>query len=177
MADIIDIEALQASFIKANQSDEPFAVTTPSGSVVSGNTVKYGTTTPKDYVLEFYLPVAGDIPDNAELVMDGKAYRQMVTAKERFITQRIGRKVRSYASTVAIAFTKFEVDGSSSIYTADDLLEIYSHFDDSVIDAFEKIVSEVLGISEHMMQYITDVSLIDTASKILENNPGFFQAD
>lgn len=177
MSNIIDIEKLHKSFSEANQDDTPFAVTTPSGSVVNGDPAKYGSTSPKDYTLEFYLPVQGEVPAGAELVMGGSAYRQLVTAKQKFISQRIGRKIRSYASTVAIAFTKFHGDGNSNIFTVEDLVEVYAHFDDDVIHAFESIVSEVLGISPHLMEYITDTSLIENAAKIMENNPGFFQAD
>jgi len=50
-------------------------------------------------------------------------------------------------------------------------------FDDSVIDACEKLVGEVLGIPEHLTAYITDVSLIENCGKILRENPSFFQVD
>lgn len=178
MADLIDIAELQKTFAEANQSDEPIAVSTPSGSYVLGDTTKAMSTSPKDYELEFYLPIPdGGAPAGAELVMDGRAYSQKVVAKEKFITERIGRKVRNYASTVAMAFLKFQETGESEIYTAEDLMAIYAVFDDSVIDACEKMVVTVLGVSDSMIEYITDASLMKACAQILKNNPSFFQMD
>ena len=58
-----------------------------------------------DYELEFWLPVPEDFDpagSDLELVMGGTAYVQRVEAKQRFISARIGRRVRNYASRVAI---------------------------------------------------------------------------
>ena len=108
--------------------------------------------------------------------MGGSSYKQVINADQKFITARIARRVRNYASTITLAFTKFNEDGDSEIYTVDDLLKVYEVFDDNVIDACEKLVGTVLGIPDHLMQYITDTSLIETCTKIIENNPSFFQA-
>ena len=59
----------------------------------------------------------------------------------------------------------------------EDLIKVYEVFDDNVIDACEKLLGSVLGVSDSLIQYITDQSLIDNCAKILENNPSFFQAD
>ena len=116
-------------------------------------------------------------PADAELVMDGKAYKQIITAKEKYITPRIARKVRNYASTVAMSLIEFKDQGESDIYTAEDLLKVYAVFDDNVIDACEKLVISALGIPEHLSQYATDESLLATCSALIRNNPSFFQID
>lgn len=177
MADLIDIEELQRTFQEANQDDTPIAVSTPSNQAVIGDPLKQGTTEPQDYELVFWLPVQGQPPAGAQLVMNGNAYVQVVKAKQKFITQRIGRKVRSYASTIAMAFMKFNEDGSSDLYTSNELMEVYAVFDDKVIDACEKMLVTVLGINEDLIQYITDMSLMENCSKLIRNNPSFFQAD
>lgn len=178
MADKIDIQELVKAFQEANQDDTPIAVQTPSGNSVIGDTVKQGTIEPQSYEMTFWLPVVnGEAPAGAELVMDGKAYVQKVVAKEKFITAKIGRHVRSYASKVAITFTKFKDQGDSEIYTVDDLLEIYSLFDDDTIEACENMIVAVLGISNELVQYITTESLIETCAKLIANNPSFFQID
>lgn len=177
MAEVIDLEKLQNSFQEANQADTPIAVSTPSGSHIIGDTTKQGTTTPQDYTLEFWLPVVnGQYPEGAKLERDGEVYVQEVVAKQKFITQRAGRKVRNYASTIAVAFVDFKEEGFSEIYTADDLLKVYQLFTDDVVEACEKLVCEVLGVSENLIPYITDRSLFGTVGKIMTNNPGFFQA-
>ena len=50
-------------------------------------------------------------------------------------------------------------------------------FDDNVINACEKLLGAVLGVSDSLLQYITDESLIENCSKLLDNNPSFFQAN
>lgn len=178
MSDVIDLSEIQKAFEDANQDDTPIAVSTPSGSQVIGDPVKQGITQPKDYEMVFYLPIVnGKAPQGAEIVLDGKAYVQRVKAKEKFISQRIGRKVRSYASTIAMAFTKFREDGTSEVFTSADLMEVYMLFDDDVIDACEKMIVTVLGVSEDLIQYITDESLMHTCSELIKNNPAFFQVD
>lgn len=178
MTKYVDVEELQKIFSKANDDTTPIAVSTDTGNTVTGDASKYGTTEAKDYELTFWLPVTeGQDTSGLELVNGGQAYVQKVTAKQKFITARIGRKVRSYASTIAMAFVNFKDDGDSEIYTVDDLLTIYSIFNDEVIDACEKLVVQVLGVSENMIEYITDVSLMDACAKIMKNNPSFFQVD
>lgn len=178
MTSTIDLSEIQKAFENANSDDTPIAVSTPSGNQVIGNPLKQGVTEPKTYEMEFYLPVLnGNVPQGAELVLGGKAYKQKVVAKEKFISQRIGRKVRSYASTVAMAFMKFKEDGTSELYTSADMMEIYRLFDDSVIEACEKMIVTVLGVSDELIQYITDVSLMQTCSELINNNPAFFQVD
>lgn len=175
---IEELAKMQDSFIEATQTDTPVAVQTPTSSVVNGEPTKIGSTEPKDYTLVFYLPVPKEgAPAGTEIVMDGKAYKQVVHAEEKFVSPRIARKVRHYASTLALAFTDLKEDGSSEIYTVEDLIKVYEVFDDNVIDACEKLLGSVLGVSDSLIQYITDQSLIDNCSKILENNPSFFQAD
>ena len=175
---IEELAKMQDSFIEATQTDTPVAVQTPTSSVVNGEPTKIGSTEPKDYSLVFYLPIPKEgAPAGAKIVMDGKAYKQVVHAEEKFVSPRIARKVRHYASTLALAFTDLKEDGSSEIYTVEDLIKVYEVFDDNVIDACEKLLGSVLGVSDSLIQYITDQSLIDNCSKILENNPSFFQAD
>ena len=173
---IEELAKMQDSFIEATQTDTPVAVQTPTSSVVNGEPTKIGSTEPKDYTLVFYLPVPKEGAP-AGIVMDGKAYKQVVHAEEKFVSPRIARKVRHYASTLALAFTDLKEDGSSEIYTVEDLIKVYEVFDDNVIDACEKLLGSVLGVSDSLIQYITDQSLIDNCAKILENNPSFFQAD
>lgn len=174
---IEELSKLQENFQDAIQSDTPVAIQTNTTSVVNGDSTKIGSITPKDYSVTLWLPIVGQAPAGAEIVQDGKAYVQEVTAKEKYITPRIARKVRNYASIISIAFTDFREDGSTEIYTPDDLFKIYEVFDDTVIDACEKLVGEVLGIPEHLTAYITDVSLIENCGKILRENPSFFQVD
>lgn len=175
---IEELAKLQSVHTEAVQSDTPVAIQTPTHSVVNGDSTKVGSITPKDYTVTLWLPVVnGQAPAGAELVQDGQAYIQEVSAKQKFITPRIARKVRNYASIISIAFTEFKEDGTTEVYTPEDLFKIYEVFDDAVIEACEKLVGEVLGIPEHLTEYITDVSLIDTCGKILANNPSFFQVD
>ena len=85
--------------------------------------------------------------------------------------------MRNYASVISIAFTEFKEDGSTEVYTPEDLFKLYELFDDDVIDACEKMVVEVLGVPSHLAEYITDMSLINACGDILRNNPSFFQID
>lgn len=174
---IDELKGLQEGFVEATKTEEPIAIQTQTGNIVNGNPTLSGTATPKDYILELYLPVDAGTPKDAELVMGGTAYRQEVKASQKFITARIARRVRNYASTVAIAFTAFKEDGETELYTVEDILKVYEIFDDNVIDACEKLVFNVLGIPEHLTQYVTDTSLIQTCAEILKNNPSFFQND
>ena len=173
---IEELAKMQDKVIEATKTDAPVAIETPTSNVVNGDSTKVQSIDPKNYTVELWLPVTRETPKDAELVMDGTAYKQFVNADQKFITARIARKVRNYASIITLAFTNFKEDGDSEIYTVDDLLKVYEVFDDNVIDACEKLVSVVLGIPEHLMQYITDTSLIETCTKIIENNPSFFQA-
>ena len=172
---IDELSKLQEGFREATQSDAPVAIQGNARALVNGDSSKVGNISPKDYTVTLWLPIIGEAPAGAEIVQDGKAYVQEVTAKERYITPRIARKVRNYASIISIAFTEFREDGSTEIYTPDDLFKIYEVFDDSVIEACEKLVGEVLGIPEHLTAYITDVSLIENCGKIMRENPSFFQ--
>lgn len=161
----------------ATQSDEPVAIQTDNVSVLNGDSTKMGANYPIDYNIVLYLPVTDSTPKDANLKMNGTCYEQIVTAEQKFITPRIARKVRNYATTVAIAFTKFEENGSSEIYTVEDIFTIFQLFDDNTIEACEKLISNVLGIPEHLLQYITDESLMENCVKVIKNNPSFFQED
>lgn len=174
---IEELSKLQGSFIEATKTEEPVAIQTPTASVVNGNPALAGSNTPRNYKITLYLPVTEQTPADAELVMDGKAYKQIITAKEKYITPRIARKVRNYASTVAMSLIEFKDQGESDIYTAEDLLKVYAVFDDNVIDACENLVISALGIPEHLAQYATDESLLATCSALIRNNPSFFQID
>ena len=156
---IEELAKMQEKVIDATKSDAPVAIETPTTSVVNGDPSKVQSIGPKNYTVELWLPVTSATPATAERVMDGTAYKQFVNADQKFITARIARKV-----------------GDSEIYTVDDLLKVYEVFDDDVINACEKLVGTVLGIPDHLMQYITDTSLIETCTKIINNNPSFFQA-
>lgn len=174
---IEELSKLHGSFIEATKTDEPVAIQTPTTSVVNGNPALSGSNDPKDYRITLYLPVTAQTPADAELVMDGNAYKQEITAKRKYITPRIARKVRNYASTIAISLIEFKEQGESDVYVAEDLLKVYSMMDDNVIDACENMVISVLGIPEHLAQYATDESLLATCSALIRNNPSFFQVD
>lgn len=175
---IVSVEDLNEKFVNAVSDDTPIAVQTPTGNVVSGDTRKVGTTQKKDYELTFYLPVEeGMDTSKLTLVMGGAAYRVTVKANQRFISGRIGRKVRNYASKVAVAFTQFREDGSTDVYTVEDYFKLLEVFDDEVIEACEKLVVETLGVSEALIPYITDESLMEAVGQILTNNPSFFQVN
>lgn len=174
---IEELKKLQTAFDETTKTDEPIAIQTESASIVNGDPLKTGSNSPKDYVVTLYLPIQGEAPEGARIVMGGTAYEQRVEAKQRFITARVARKVRNYATTVALAFTKFEEDGNSSVYTVEDILKVYELFDDNVISACESLIETVLGLPDHLVQYITDESLMDNIIQILQNNPSFFQED
>ena len=175
---VMNIEELQNSFLEATQTEEPVAIQTQTGNLVNGDSTLTGINEPKDYKLTLWLPVqGGKAPEGAKLVMNNTAYEVEVEAKQRFISARIARKVRNYASVITLAFTKFEENGDSSLYTQDDIMKVYEIFDDNVIDACEKMVSTVLGVNENLVQYITDTSLMNVCSQIIKNSPSFFQAD
>lgn len=173
---IEELARMQEKVIDATKSDAPVAIETPTTSIVNGDPSKVQSIEPKNYTVELWLPVTSETPTTAERVMGGTAYKQLINADQKFITARIARKVRNYASTITLAFTNFKEDGDSEIYTVDDLLKVYEVFNDDVIDACEKLVGTVLDIPDHLMQYITDTSLMDTCTKIIQNNPSFFQA-
>ena len=173
---IEELTKMQDKVIDATKSDAPVAIETPTTSVVNGDPSKVQSIDPKNYTVELWLPVTAETPATAERVMGGTAYKQLINADQKFITARIAHRVRNYASTITLAFTNFKEDGDSEIYTVDDLLKVYEVFDDNVIDACEKLVGTVLGIPDHLMQYITDTSLMETCTNIIENNPSFFLA-
>lgn len=173
---IEELAKMQEKVIDATKSDAPVAIETPTTSIVNGDPSKVQSIDPKNYTVELWLPVTSETPATAERVMGGTAYKQLINADQKFISARIARRVRNYASTITLAFTNFKEEGDSEIYTVDDLLKVYEVFDDNVIDACEKLVGIVLGIPDHLMQYITDTSLMETCTKIIENNPSFFQA-
>lgn len=172
---VLSISELQKSLSEATQTDEPVAIDTPTGNVVNGDSTKFATNEPASYTLTFWLPVSNGVPEGAKLVMGGTAYEQKVEAKAKFITARIARKVRSYASTITLAFTDFKDNGDSALYTPEELLKIYSLFDDEVVSACEKLLESVLGVDHSLMEYITDMSLVENCSKVIQNNPSFFQ--
>lgn len=174
---IEELAKMQEKVIDATKSDAPVAIETPTTSVVNGDPSKVQSIDPKNYTVELWLPVTSATPATAERVMDGTAYKQFVNADQKFITARIARKVRNYASIISMAFTDFQENGDTEIYTPEDLFKVYEVFDDNVIDACEKLVGEVLGIPEHLTEYITDVSLMTNCAKILRENPSFFQID
>lgn len=174
---IEELSKLQNSFVEATQTQEPVAIQTATSSVVNGDSTKIGSASPKDYTVTLWLPIIGKAPEGAEIVQDGHAYIQEISAKSKYITPRIARKVRNYASIISMAFTDFQENGDTDIYTPEDLFKVYEVFDDNVIDACEKLVGEVLGIPEHLTEYITDVSLMTNCAKILRENPSFFQID
>lgn len=174
---IEELQKTQEAFIEASQTDEPVAIETQNESIVNGDSTKVGTNTKKDYEVTLYLPIRGKAPEGARIVMGGTSYEQKVKATQRFITPRIARKVRSYASVVAIAFTDFSEDGATQIFSVEDIMKVYEIFDDEVISACEKLVASVLGINEDTIQYITDTSLMEVCYEILKNNPSFFQED
>ncbi len=161
---IDELANLQASHQEAVQSDAPVAIQTQTHSVLNGDSTKVGSISPKDYVLTLWLPIIGQAPEGAEIVQDGKAYVQQITAKEKYITPRIARKVRNYASVISIAFTEFKEDGTTEVYTPEDLFKLYELFDDDVIDACEKMVVEVLGVPSHWLS----ISLICLLSALVE---------
>lgn len=174
---IEDMKKAYEAYTEAVNTDEPVAIETPTGNVVNGSPSLVGSNNPKNYKVTLYLPILGEAPEGARIVMNGTSYEQIIEAKEVFITSRIARRVRNYASVVALAFTEFKEDGTSNVYTPQDLLKVFQLFDDNVIEACEKMVSVVLGIPENLIQYITDVSLITVCKEILANNPSFFQED
>lgn len=173
---IEELTKMQGSFEEATKTDTPVAINTPTGNVVNGFPNKMGTTSPKDYHLVLYLPVNEKTNlDEVTLSEDGMFYRQDVTARQKEITLSKSRRVRNYATIIAMAFTEFREDGDTNLYTAEDILKVYELFDDEVIDACEKLVSTVLDIPSSLAQHITDVSLMQNCSLILQNNPSFFQ--
>lgn len=174
---IEELSKLQDNFVEATQTQEPVAIQTPTSSVVNGDSTKIGSASPKNYQVTLWLPITGQVPEGAEIVQDGHAYVQEISANSKYITPRIARKVRNYASIISMAFTDFKENGDTEIYTPEDLFKVYEIFDDTVIEACEKLVGAVLGIPEHLTEYITDVSLMANCAKILKENPSFFQVD
>lgn len=174
---ISELAEMQKSFTEATHSDEPVAIQTPTTNVVNGDPRKTGLNISRDYTLTLWLPVTEDTPKDSEFVLDGTSYIQEVKAKQKRITPSVARRIRNYASTIAIAFTEFKEDGTSELYTAEDIMKVYEVFDDDVINACENMVKLVLGVPDSVVEYITDVSLMETCSLILKNNPSFFQND
>ena len=86
---------LQNSFAEATQTQEPVAIQTATSSVVNGDSTKIGSASPKDYTVTLWLPIIGKAPEGAEIVQDGNAYVQEISAKSKYITPRIARKVRN----------------------------------------------------------------------------------
>ena len=106
---IEELAKMQEKVIDATKSDAPVAIETPTTSVVNGDPSKVQSIDPKNYTVELWLPVTSATPATAERVMDGTAYKQFVNADQKFITARIARKVRNYASIISIAFTDFRL--------------------------------------------------------------------
>lgn len=175
---IDELAKMQSQVVNATESDEPVAIQTPTESVVNGNPLNTGSVTPKDYVLRLYLPKhLYSMSLGAKESKDGKCFIQDLKVKEKFINSHISRVSRSYASKVAIAFTDFKEDGTSELFSADDLLKVYETFNEEVINACEKLVSTVLDVPENLVNYVSDVSLMENCSLIIKNNPSFFQDD
>lgn len=176
---ILSIDELNKAFQEANQDDAPVAIQTPAGNVVNGDPTKQGTVSPKDYELTLYMPIleGTKVPEGAEVVMNGTAYVQKVTAKQKYVTPRVARKIRNYSSIITLPFLKFEEDGTTDFMTLEDTLKMYELFDDNVINACENLVINVLGLSEHLVQYVEDISLISACARIIKENPSFFQVD
>ena len=110
---IEELAKMQGKVIDATKSDAPVAIETPTTSIVNGDPSKVQSIEPKNYTVELWLPVTSETPTTAERVMGGTAYKQLINADQKFITARIARKVRNYASTITLAFTNFKEDGDS----------------------------------------------------------------
>lgn len=175
---IVAISELQKAYIGAVNTDEPVAVELPTGGEVNGDPALMGMSGLEDYVLTLYLPIPQEgIPEGKREVMNGSFYEDFLTVKERTITPKIARRLRHHVSIVAVAFTKFETNGETSLYEIEDLMEVYKRFDDEVITACEEIVKQVLGLNDTVIEYLVDTSLLAVVTDIIKKNQAFFQID
>lgn len=172
-----EVANMQGNFTSATQTDEPVAISTPTNNIVNGNPQLTNTNEPKDYKVEFILPVTEATPADAEFLYNNTAYRQIVTVKQKFISSMIARRARHYSAYIASVFTDFKELGDSKIYTPDEVVRVYENFTEEAQKACENLVKIVLGIPDHLMPYITDLSIINLSGEIIKNNKAFFQID
>ena len=169
------VEALDA-VEEASNSDAPIVVETEESKTVTGDTTQVGDTEPSDYLVNFHLP-----KDLAEQVgvtgteLSDHSISVNLPFEGKIISPRKARKLRNDIINTAQLFVEFKDDGTVEVSDPKNVIQFYREFTEEVIDSCEKVVSTVLDIPDELMEYISDIGLLDAVVNIIKRNPGFFQ--
>lgn len=176
METVFDTQATEkvvTSMDKASRETQPFLASGDKEQPVIVGDVN-NVDNEADYVVEFMYPkgyvVQGDFVETPQGL---QVVRRFVNKK---ITPKLARRLRHAVSTLILYFSKVDTKtGLQELMTISDVANIYGTLSDEVVDAFELVVQKTLGISDLDMEYVTDSSLLQVATDIIENNSGFFQ--
>lgn len=168
------IAELQGAMEAAQTNDQPFSWRNQQGKTeVVGNVAEIDVD--GDYIVNFEYPssYANQFPD-AEDNGNGT-----ITVTRKFdgvsISPRKARRLRHAVAVLISAFAKYDAETGMDIMTVAEIAERYEILTDDVVDAMEKVLQVVLGITDADMEFVTDESLITATGLIVARNSGFFQ--
>lgn len=154
---------------KAEEDDTPYAGVVDDKIVINGNA--NNTELKKhDYEVKFILPkeMKSMFPDAEE---HGKYILATIEYKDVYITPRQNLKVTSAMAQILPLFRKLQEDGDIESLSDADAIEIYGALDDSVIDAFYRLVSVALNVDESLVDYMAVSSVIGNTVQIIQDFP------
>lgn len=167
------IAELQGAMEEAQTNDQPFRWQNQQGKTeVVGDVAEIDVD--GDYIVNFEYPssYANQFPD-AEDNGNGT-----ITVTRKFdgvsISPRKARRLRNAVAVLISAFAKYDAETGMDIMTVAEIAERYEILTDDVVDAMEKVLQVVLGITDADMEFVTDESLITATGLIVARNSGFF---
>lgn len=157
-------DALLEAIDKAQESVRPFTVVKGDTLAVVGdaNDTKVNKYT---YEIKFERP-AYDEEGN----LTGKSF-ETKTYKNVFITPRQQTRVVKILTMILPYFRKVNENGEIEQYTPFELGEIFATMDEEIYDLMYDLVAIVLGIPKEDRDYMSFVSVISNALKILTEFP------
>lgn len=166
----------QEEFLKIKKAiDKAEEDTTPYAGVVDDQIIINGdannTEVKKhDYEVKFILP-----KEMKDLFPDAEVHGEYILAtieyKDVYITPRQNLKVTSAIAQILPLFKKLKEDGDIENLSDQEAIEVYGALDDSVIDAFYRLVAVALNVDESLVDYMAVSSVIGNTVKILQDSP------
>lgn len=169
-------EQLREATEKAQSDDTPFLVVNSDEMHVKGDPNKTEVN-PKDYTLQFAFPNTKEFQariarNNDKVVREIGEYVVVErTYKGIYVTPRnIGKAVTAFA-LVEQFFNKITEDGEVKPFSTKEIEQLFDVINHEIGDATYEVCASVLRIPYDEIEWILPLSAIETAIRIIANNP------
>jgi len=166
MADIITQEKLlelREAKEKANESDVPFPIMKDGDLAVVGDANKTEINK-HDFTLRFIFP------------SEGGYEAKEVEYKDVWLKPRQAVTVQRLMTALQPLFYKIQENGDLEDLSDDEMMEVVTQYEGTVLDQLYHLVAAVLGVDERLVDYIEPNSALEAYHKIMLSFPDLVKA-